>query len=571
MTHKYSGRAIAAAATLFALSAAPMLPAAQAEEPGRTETPVEVRGDIQVSEVTWEAPLPAGSAAHSSACDTLSFLRYRFLDGPADANDADAIVSAQSGNIGGPSSLGTLAVSTLHKLREAGKTAEYWSMARRPLCMEDRTGMIAAVREQDYRVALDYYFGGKPADGRTFTGWADNTQQRWLADYGLQQTIDDWHFINSHELPSTADRKAKMFLSGHSLGGPLSSDYGQWDFADGPGFAQIAGVIGVDGPIRSDPFLVKSLGLQPLADLYSMVGQPVANAALEAGIAPESTQMGIVNSGDLFNLINIAAIGARFQPDAESVIPQSIPHTPFWDIILATLFPNAPDFRTWRLTNAAVLGALISKNSMPSVGLQASFGVFDGPVVEKRVIIPPEITQIPVIGGIFAVASAHRLMRPADPTGRLNGWLNYNQLDRAQDGGAPFTTPEEQVSDITDIARDVGQGPLGYTTSYDSIRQLADMTWAATGYRGGDLANLRHPDYLTHIPNTVIIGDIWRPYQQLGPSLGLPGIQFGQPASAIYAPHYSHLDVIAAAEHQNNGQPEQVSRTSADLILNTIN
>lgn len=542
----------------------------RAEAPGRVETLIETRGDIAVTEVTWDDPLPDGSAPHPAACDRLSFLRYRFTDGPTDAAAVDAVVSAQPGNIGGPSSLGTLAISTLHKLRAAGKTAEYWAMARRPVCMEDRSAMIAAVRAKDYHVALDYYFGGKAVGGRTFQGWADNAQQRWLGDYGLKQTIEDWHFINSHELPSAADRKAKMFISGHSLGGPLSSDYGQWDFPDGPGFAQVAGVIGVDGPIRSDPFLVQKLGLGGVTDALAMIGVPVANTALQAGIAPESTQFGIANSGDLFNLIDIAGIAARFQPDAESDIPRSIPHTLFWDTVLGTLFPGGPDYRDWRLTNAAVLGSLIAKNSMPSVGLQASFGVFDGPVVEKRVVIPPELTSIPVIGPFFAVVSAHRLMRPADPMGRLNGWLDYDQLDRAENGGAPFTSPAEQVAELADVATDVGAGPLGYTTAFDSNRQLTDLAFAETGYRGGDLAQLRYTDYLDHVPNITVIGDIWRPYQVLGPSIGLPWLELGQPASAIYAEHYSHLDMIAGAERQNNGLPEPVSRASADFILGVL-
>ncbi len=543
---------------------------ARADEPGRVEVPVETRGDISVSAVTWDAPLPEGTAAHPAACDTLSFLRFRFTDGPADAAEADAVISAQPGNIGGPSSLSTLAISTLRKLRDAGETAEYWSMARRPVCMEDRSAMDAANRAQDYHVALDYYFGGKPVDGRSFSGWADNSRQRWLGDYGLRQTIEDWHFINSREMPSAADRKAKMFISGHSLGGPLSADYGQWDFPDGPGFLQTAGVIGVDGPIRSDPFLTNQLGLRGLADAYAMIGMPLANAAFQSGIAPESTQFGVANTGDLFNLIAIAGIAARYQPDAESDIPRAIPRTPFWDLLLGTLFPGGPDFRDWRLTNAAVLGALIGRNSMPSNGVQAGFGIFDGPLVEKRVIIPPELTQLPVIGTFFGVVSAHRLVRPADPTGRLNGWLNYDQLHLADNGGAPYTTPEEQVADTADVAADIGAAPLGYTTAYDSNRQLTDMVFAGTGYRGGDLAALRYTDYLDHLPNTTIIGDIWRPYQNLGPSLGLPWLQFGQPASALYAEHYSHLDMIAGAERQNNGLPEPVSRTSADFVLGVL-
>ncbi|MGP4020886.1 hypothetical protein [Saccharopolyspora sp. 5N708] len=71
-------------------------PAAQAN-PDRTEQPVRSSSPIsqvQESVVRVKVPLPAAAGEHPEACDWLSYLRFRHVDGPASSARADRIHAA---------------------------------------------------------------------------------------------------------------------------------------------------------------------------------------------------------------------------------------------------------------------------------------------------------------------------------------------------------------------------------------------------------------------------------------------------------------------------------------------
>lgn len=537
--------------------------------PGRVELDLGTSDGVSVSLVTWRDPLPGSAPEHPAACDTISFLRYRPAFSPANASHADAVISAMPGWLSGASMFDPLARHTIRLLSAEHVDAQFWVINRRETCLEDRTGFVAALRERDYRIALDYYYRGMTVDGRTWAGFLPNSQQGVLAGIGLEQTLDDWHFINTHELPSPQARTHKLFLSGHSLGVTLATMYGAWDFGGspasggGPGYRQVAGFIGLDGPPTLNPAVLAASPELQSALGFGGGGLSMASIdeLLAEGKLPRSLSTGTTSFGDAAYLSEMAGIAAEQAPAEESSIPASIPHSTVLDLMLSVLYSrdanhiNNPDFRTWRMTNMAVLGSILDNNTLPTF-FGIGMGTYSTPVIERH---------YPSLGSL-GFGAGRPLMMPANPAGTLNGWLNYNQLAMAPaqltDSGQPFTTPATEVSDDTEVARAVGSGEVGYWDCYFPERLLTDIAFAFTGVRSGDLTHLKYSDsQIQGVPHLEVISDLWAPYQSAGVII---------PAAAIRATGYDHLDILSAAVRQNSGAPEVVTSSIARFVATEL-
>ncbi|WP_040805782.1 hypothetical protein [Nocardia concava] len=553
--------------------------AAAHAEPERRETVLDRRGDLIVSEVTWAAPLPASAGPHPARCDTLSYLRLRMADGPDDPADADVIYSGQPGFIGGPRSLGPIAENTLHALARTGKHGEFWAMQRRPSCLDDRTGMVAAVEQHDYRVAMDYYFHGGTVDGRTYGGVVPVGQQAFLKDLGVRSIVEDWQYINSREIPDPAVRKQKIYLGGHSLGGPLTAYFAAWDFAGHAGYDEVAGLWVLDAPMQLDPAdLGRVPALKWVVDHLTGLTYQAATDLLGSGLLPYAVNLGLVDpaltgiaqallglsgieTNTLFQLVSIAGIATRFEPTAESELPRNLPRAPAWDIGLSALYsrdlfqPVRPDFRDWRLTNQAMLASLIDSNTNPTP-FSAGLGSYDGPVVERNMPVPLSwFTDLPMVGPQLRTIVRPQVV-PADPAGRLNGWRNYDTLadePAAPDaGGQPFATPQEKVCDMEQFAYYFGGGELAVGSPYDTVRTAMDIVYGVLGAKSGDLAALRHPDYLSRVPYVRLASGLW----QLASIFGIDA----EPTT--YLTNLRHLDFPFSGAPSNDGSP-----TAADALV----
>lgn len=554
-------------------AAVPSTPAAAAQPADRSERVVEVDGSLRISEVTWRSPLPPGLPAHPAACDQLSYLRYRTVGSPDDPAQADAVVSLQPGATGGAASLDNLARNTLRLLAAEGRQVEVWAMDRRGNCVEDRHGIEAAIAARDHRLALDYYWGGKTVAGKRFGGFLSNAEQRLLVDFGVKRTVDDWHFVHTHELPDAVVRQEKLVIGGHSLGSILASFYAAWDF-DGnaatvtdAGYKQIAGYVGLDGPLGTDPLLVQAIpGVAEEAAAVGTMSYEGVNLLLRLGLLPRSAIEGPLGDAQNLTLLNTAGVAARFAPEAESDIPRRIPRTAGFNLVLRLVFSQTwanfltgwPDFRNSRLTNEAVLGALQDDNSFPTV-LHSSFGTFGGgPVAEKHVPLDTQLNDIPGVGLVARVLSPRPRVLPTDQS-RLYGWRNYDELS------APlwFTSPDEEVSDIADVARVVGSGHINFTEEYWPTRQATDVLYAYLGTRTGDLRQLVHDDFPGQVPGVWVVSEnLWAQFADLGIGHG--------PEPVVVAPGYGHNDIITAAAVQNDGEPEIVSTTVAAFVTEVL-
>ena len=136
----------------------------------------------------------------------------------------------------------------------------------------------------------------------------------------------------------------------------------------------------------------------------------------------------------------------------------------------------------------------------------------------------------------------------------LQGWANYDQLGTGPTAiGAGVTDPSLEVADATQVARSIHEGPLNLTEDWFPIRLIIEQGLMAGGDRTGSLRFAMHGSTMPTKPRVAVIaGDSVLTPKKVDPQ--------------VLAPGYQHLDVLIAAERQNNGQPEIASRTLADLI-----
>jgi hypothetical protein len=211
---------------------------------------------VKESFVRVYKPLPAADGPHPKACDWISYLRFRSVDGPQNPSRADAVFAIIPGFLGGAGSFDQVARNTVRVAAARGRQVEFWALDRRSNCLEDDTGVKAAAKAHDPSVAYDYYWGDRRVDGRRFAGWVSEQDAAWLDHVGLAQTMRDWYTVLKAGIPSRRVRAHKVLCGGHSMGGPLTAAFASWDFdgnrktRDDRGYRQCAGFVGLDTRLK---------------------------------------------------------------------------------------------------------------------------------------------------------------------------------------------------------------------------------------------------------------------------------------------------------------------------------
>lgn len=567
-------------ATAIATLAVVAPAAAQAASPGdRVETPVRSSapdaGVVEESYVRIYEPLPASVPAHPAECDWLGYLRFRSATGPEDASQADAVLVAQAGVIGGASSLDQIARHTVANAAAQGAHVEFWALDRRSNCLEDHTGIEAAKAARDWRVALDYYYGGKEVDGRRFAGFLTSAQVPWLAEIGVAQTMHDWRAVMARGLPDPELRRRKLLCGGHSLGGALTGVFAGWDFDGDPktdgdlGRNECAGFFILDSD--PDPLAAELGGLERAAlEVLGDASPDAIEAGMRSGALPRIFDIGAFYGPEILALIGMPALAAYYDPDEVGLVKR-LPHSPIVDLNLRLIFSRdaaafatgTPDIRDYNLTNEALFGALVDDNSQPFFADQISLGTFDGgPVVEKTFPTP---SGPPELGAASVLLNGRRpLMIPAVPAGPVYSWRNYDAVGapdapRQVDGsGRPFTSPAQETSDIREVARAWFEAPADFTTHYESMRIVVDFLRTVVGDYSGALRDLRQPRALDTLPHIRILA---------GDNTFGAGAPDPPPDNTVVLPGYTHIDVISAAARQNDGQPERGAARLTSFVL----
>lgn len=552
----WRGAALAVLLTAGTLTAA--APGARADE-ARSETPVAVSSPVagvRESVVRVKLPLPESAGPRPAACDWLSYLRYRAADGPVAAADADRILVAQPGVLEGAGAFDSVARNTVAAAAAQGRHIEFWALDRRSNCLEDRTGVASG----DQHTAVDYYYRGKQVDGRTFAGFVDNGRLGWMARLGIEQTVRDQYDLLAAELPDQTLRKRKVLCGGHSLGGVVTGYFATADFDGNPattadaGYHQCAGYFALDTTVSTS-----------LADLSGSIpddtnlpdtglGHGVIQAGLDSGALPRSLSAPVLLNPETMTLLAIAGLGAVQDPGAEADLPRYLPsglnieatNRFLFSKDTAAFVTGSPAVKDFRLTNEAVLGALMDDHSVPLAFLQSSVGFFDGgPIADKNFPVANGGQEQP---GLFG--TEYKAI-PDQPDGPLYTWRNYDRVGDADDpgyrsaDGTPFTDAGKEVTDIQELARSLAEQPLDFTEQYFPTRLVTDLELAASPQVRKLVV---HPEGLTANPTlTVLAGD------------GLLAGRVPADLHPVVADGYQHLDVLTAAPAQNDGRPEPVS------------
>ncbi|WP_398985351.1 hypothetical protein [Streptomyces sp. AK010] len=557
---KWRGAVLAVLLTAGTLTAA--APGAGAEGT-RTETPVTSTSPVTgvtESVVRVKVPLPESAGPRPAACDWLSYLRYRSADGPAASAEADRILIAQPGILEGAGAFDSVARNTVTRAAGQAQHIEFWALDRRSNCLEDRTGIASG----DQHTAVDYYYRGKQVDGRTFGGYTGNAQLGWMAKLGIEQTVRDQYDLLTAELPSQALRKRKVLCGGHSLGGVITGYFAAADF-DGDrattadaGYNQCAGYFALDTTVSTT--LGDLSGSIPgdtnLPDIG--LGYGVVQAGLDSGVLPRTLSAPVLLNPETMTLLGIAGLGALKDLDGEADLPGYLPRNLTIEATNRFLFAKdtaaflsgSPAVRDFRLTNGAVLGALLDDNSVPLAFLQTSVGFFDGgPIVDKSI---PAVNGGDARPGLYG--TAYKAI-PDRPHGPLYTWRNYDRVGDADDpgyrsaDGTPFTGAGEEVTDVRQLARSLAEQPLDFTEQYFPTKLVTDLE-LATSPQVKKL--VVHPEGLKADPVlTVLAGE------------GLLSGRVPADLHPVVADGYQHLDVLTAAPVQNNGRPEPVSTSLA--------
>lgn len=580
--------------------------ASAAPEPGAlptagsvTVTPVTgdpaLGDDIEETYVQLHYPSRFVTTAHPAECDQINFLRYRHKNGPQNTADADAVTTMQPGTYSGAANLNPQAPQVVRKAAEKGKYVEYISLDRRANCAEDNVGWKAAAAAKDYHVAADYYFNGKSIDGKTYAPPTPN-DLKYLGDFGLAMTLDDWRAVITYLLPDRKDH-VKMSCGGHSLGAFLVGPMLAWDFdgnantTDDAGFNLCgAGGIPQDGLAITDPVGFSGTGI--LDDFLGAASGPlrdVINMAEKNGLG-NVAEFPFVSPANIMNTYEVAAMAATQHPDAESdlktIVKPDFSTDPWMrifygkdyvDLVSPVTLP-----RDFRLTNTAALGMFFDQNSSEYV-LQAGLGFYDCPTAGKTYPIPNGLASVPILGpNLFIIPLRVGFGQNYTPSdrGSLCGWNNYDKvwpsgIDDLGSPQGPPTNMDVEVTDMTQFAQAVSPGwqPTDFFEKFTPVRLLTDIVFALAGGRSAELGNLQYRD--GGVLNYLLHGERWqstpagsRILTLLSGDSPVQNTKYAGivPANARYIPGYRHYDVVTAAEKQNTGLPELASSYIAGFM-----
>jgi pimeloyl-ACP methyl ester carboxylesterase len=215
---------------------------------------------------------------------------------------AERVLVLMPGTLGGAGDFTLLA----RDLTKRVDGLQVWAVDRRSHPLED-TQMFerALAGEATLQEMFDYYLGwltngGTPADHFDFV---DAATVPFAREWGMEVALED-----ARKVVLAAGRQGReVILGGHSLGASLTAAYAAWDFEGEPGYADVDGLVLIDG------------GLLGSFDAFDLAEAQQAVADLEQGNPfLDLLGLGIPEVAGVF--AEVGAVYARLAPDAPSTL-----------------------------------------------------------------------------------------------------------------------------------------------------------------------------------------------------------------------------------------------------------
>ena len=395
------------------------------------------------------------------------FYRYRLNAG----DPVRAILLLIPGGSAGANNYDYMARELIRMSRGA---VEVWAYERRPNMLEDLTGMNAAEAAGDPGIAVDYYYGGREVNGRTFSGFLAQEDVPFLSEWGLKSMMDDLRA--AVELIPEDRRRTNLIVGGHSMGVVFTMCYMGWDF-DGlkatlgdTGYNQAAGAFLLDAPAAAYPPLYRR-------SKYAAQVRRIRSGA-EAryqGFFPVLTPEALAFA-EIIGMLAHPHFDDPLDPDdgplgrsRAAEIPYGEDAKNFLEPVFAESFLDQwlelpPTFRDFNLTNEALLGLCLDDNFQPITAMHVSAG-FVSPSEQTKSRTFPTI-ELPIVGITQGYV-------PSNPQTAYS-WRNYDDVE-----GIAQTSPEEEVTDVARAAEALWRGPTNYLEWYYALRPHTDIL--ATG------------------------------------------------------------------------------------------
>ncbi len=595
-------------------------PVPEGAHPGvpRAWTQEEVDAVVTVEERVISAPLPAEWGA-PAACDEIRFLRFRPADGstldpedPARVNPdtTDAMLVMLPGILEGANGFEYLGRQMVYMAREQdGLDLEIWAVERRPNRLEDLSvanyleaeldaGNLSAAEAA--RTAIDYYYLGKEVNGRTFRGWLKDPDVPFLAEFGLALATEDVFKVIETMVPDPAVRKEKVFVGGHSLGGIMTSMFAGWDRDGDPstledaGFNNCAGLFGLDTTVTPvsamlDPILSQlPRGIQDLigdisADNYAVLVRALREDPNSNRILPFP-----MIDAEAMSLLEAVAMLAYYDPESECSVMREVPFSDSAHILLRflhsrdfqTFMDGVPQITDFRYTNEAMLGIVFDDNFAPLGMIQNSMGFLEGGTVVKKCFPQSDLLMsIPLLSdlvGSMLGQGPYFIANDAGPSpfqlgrGPLYRWVNFDEtgdvndpLYQDREGTVTYTSVENEVSDIHDVARVIFKGPLNLTEWYFSTRLMADIVAALFPFGRDYGIDFLHGERIGELPRIEFIAE--QGVLSSGTFMFLP-----VPGERELIKGYNHMDVLTACASTPQRRENEVIRPLIDFVKENL-
>ncbi len=368
------------------------------------------------------------------------------------AAEPAAVLMLLPGVNSGPNTLDILARALVER---SPFPLEVWVVEPRATLLQDRRGVRAAVQLNNPDVALAYYYGKFPVEGRVFTP-RHQGETGFAAYWGL-----DLHLRDIRAAVTEVRRRhpaAAVFLGGHSLGGVLAALYAGYDFdripgpwpaqeargvpvpSAGAGARDLRGLVMLDGvPLSIIPRLsaeqyLRGVRIPGLPRIPGAEQLTAADPRIRVGPFTDTSSLARVDDSILFNVV---VVYAYLRPDEASTLP-------------------FPPRRGLAITNEALLGAVISNRMQKDLFVRASvgspLGVFD------RIPDPAAVER----DGLLDLQTG----RPA-PGERLIRWIPYDR-----------STPRGRV-DLRALEEAILQPGGDFTQWYMPWRLILDLGLAS--------------------------------------------------------------------------------------------